>query len=143
MVGGVEMLPLGVLIFVVGALAVSNIWALIDAKLIVSSAAREAVRTLVEAEDLESGVAAGEAAARRVMAGGGRHPDRFALAWTGRADGTASLARCARVGAKATYRMPALAVPWLGGMGEVLVSGTASELVDPYRDGLAGVACGQ
>lgn len=49
--------------------------AIVKRRGLVRSAAREAVRTLVEAEDLDTGVTAGEATARRVMAGNVRHPD--------------------------------------------------------------------
>ncbi|MBA2283441.1 MAG: hypothetical protein H0W25_19710, partial [Acidimicrobiia bacterium] len=45
--GGIEALPFGLLIFVVGALLVANAWAVIDAKLAVTAAAREAARTWV------------------------------------------------------------------------------------------------
>jgi hypothetical protein len=32
-------------------------------------------------------------------------------------------------------------VPWVGALGSVEVTAASSELVDPYRDGLPGVAC--
>ena len=53
--GGVEALPFGLLIFVVGALLVASAWVVVDAKLAVVSAAREAARTYVEAEDQGGG----------------------------------------------------------------------------------------
>lgn len=142
-VGGVEMLPLGVLIFAVGALVVLNLWALVDAKLAVSSASREAIRTMSESSDVEAGMVSGDAAAHRVISGGGRNLERFSMSWTAadRGAGTAELSRCLRLAARATYQVPALAVPWIGALGSVEVSATSSELVDPYRDGLPGVAC--
>jgi phenylalanyl-tRNA synthetase beta chain len=42
-VAGIEALPFGVLIFVVGALLITNLWAVIDTKIAVDAAAREAV----------------------------------------------------------------------------------------------------
>ncbi|MGH2685611.1 MAG: hypothetical protein ACRDJP_09115, partial [Actinomycetota bacterium] len=53
-VAGIEALPFGVLIFVVGALLVTNVWGVIDAKLAATSAAREAARAFVEAADAAS-----------------------------------------------------------------------------------------
>ena len=50
-VGGVEALPFGVLVFVVGVLLVVNLWAIVDAKVAATSAAREAARAYVEAAD--------------------------------------------------------------------------------------------
>ena len=46
MVGGIEVLPFGVLIFVVGSLLVANAWAVVDTKFMVTSAAREAAHNL-------------------------------------------------------------------------------------------------
>ncbi len=48
-VAGIEAVPFGILIFVVGALLIANAWAVIDVKMAVTSAAREAARTYVEA----------------------------------------------------------------------------------------------
>ena len=50
-VGGIEVLPLGMLVLVVGTLLVVNAWAVVDAKLAASAAAREAARAYVEAGD--------------------------------------------------------------------------------------------
>lgn len=143
MVGGVEMLPLGILIFAVGALVVLNLWALVDAKLAVSGASREAIRTMSESSAIEDGMVSGDAAARRVISRGCRTLDRFSMRWT-TADGstgTPELTRCLRVVARASYNVPAIAVPWVGALGSVEVNATSSELIDPYRDGLPGVAC--
>lgn len=143
-VGGVEVLPLAVLILVAGALVVMNGWALVDAHLAVASAAREAIRTYTEAADDNSGWAAAQEAAARVMAGGGRDATHFTL--SGRADGAGGerlFERCRRVTVTASYRVPAVAVPLLGGFGRgTTVQATATELVDPYRDGVGGGGCG-
>jgi hypothetical protein len=140
-VGGVEVLPLAVVIFVAGLLVVANLWALVEARLTVTSAAREAVRTYVEAADHEAGWSAAGAAAARVMGPRSGEPGRFALELA--EDDAGRFSRCNRIIVRARYRVPALTVPWLGGLGQgVEVTGTATEVVDPYRDGLAGVACG-
>ena len=75
-VGGIEVLPFGLLTFVVGTLLVANAWGVVDAKLAVTSAAREAVRAYVEAPDQAStALAVADAAAREAVAGHGRNPD--------------------------------------------------------------------
>ena len=50
-IAGIEALSFGMLLFVAGTLFIANIWAVIDAKLAVTSAAREATRAFVEADD--------------------------------------------------------------------------------------------
>jgi hypothetical protein len=138
-VGGVEVLPLAVLVLTVGMLIVMSGWAVVDSRQAVASAARAAVRTAVEASDLDAGLAAGDEAARRQLADGGRRPERLDLRWS---VAEASFSRCSRLVVTADYRLSALAVPWVGGVGPVLtVRATATELVDPHRDGLSGVAC--
>lgn len=140
--GGIEALPLGLLVFVVGALLIANAWAVIDAKLAVSSAAREAVRTYVEAPAAlspdEAFVAArSEAeAAFAAQRGPAHRPDIRLVAGDGGARD-----RCARVTAEATYRVPAVTVPWVGAFGHgFTVRARHSEIVDPFRSGLTGAA---
>jgi hypothetical protein len=138
-VGGMEVLPFGLLIFVVGGLLVANAWGVVDAKLAVVSAAREAVRSYVEAPDAE--VAAGEAIedARSVVAGHGRNPDRVAVEV--RHDGDQPYGRCVRATVTVTYEVPALVLPFIGGYGDAFeVQASQSEIVDPYRSGLPGSA---
>ncbi|MGV3758684.1 MAG: hypothetical protein ACO1PW_03960 [Actinomycetota bacterium] len=43
-VAGIEAIPFGLLIFVLGGLLLANAWAVVDAKLATDAAAREAVR---------------------------------------------------------------------------------------------------
>src|SRR4029079_720569 len=47
-VGGIEVLPFGFLIFVVGSLVIANAWAVIDARMAADAAARQAARAYVE-----------------------------------------------------------------------------------------------
>ena len=81
-VGGVEILPLALLVFTAGMLLVMNGWAIVDARLAVAGAAREAVRTAVEAPDAGTAFVSGEAAARRELAGSGRAADRLTVTWS-------------------------------------------------------------
>lgn len=136
MVAGAEALMLGVLVFVLGTLLVANAWAVIDAKLAVTAAAREAARTYVEAADVAGAATSAQAAAEAAMAAHGR-TGAVAL----RADGDA-FGRCARVTITAEYEVQLAAIPVIAASGRTLtVVGRHSEIVDPYRDaGPAGPA---
>src|SRR5690606_27037415 len=68
-VAGIEVLPFGFLLFVVGVLLLANAWAVVDAKMSVTSAAREAARSFVESDDAESGAAAARVAAADALDG--------------------------------------------------------------------------
>jgi Flp pilus assembly protein TadG len=140
--GGIEALPLALLVFVVGALLIANAWAVIDAKLAASSAAREAARTYVEApgsltsdEAFRAARLAAEAAFA-AQRGSSRPPQLRLISGDGGAR-----ERCTRVIAEATYRVPAVTVPWVGGFGRgFTVRARHSEIVDPFRSGLTGTA---
>lgn len=128
MVAGAEGLLLGFLVFVLGTLVVANAWAVIDAKLAVTAAAREAARAYVESPDATSAASAAQAAADAALAGHGR-------------DGTARLnvagegfGRCARVAVVAEYDVALAAIPVLAVTERAFtVAGRHSEVVDPYR----------
>jgi hypothetical protein len=147
-VGGIEVLPFGLLVFVVGTLLVANAWAVVDAKLAVDAAARQATRHFVEA-DVPAAREFGDAEAEARLAGyealeaHGRERWRSTVALTGleSADGQAGFTRCARATFTASYDVPVLRLPWIGGFGSGLdVSSRHSELIDPYRDGVPGTA---
>lgn len=133
-VGGAEALFFGVVVFVVGALLMANAWAVVDAKMAVSSAARETARTYVESDgDLAAADAVGRAA---FAATSGLDPGRLAF---GGATGT--FERCARITVTYRYQVPALSLPGGVGWGSGFeVSASHSEIVDPYRAGLEGEA---
>lgn len=133
-VGGLEAIPFGILIFVVGALLAANAWAVVDAKLAVTAAAREAARTWVEGD---GGTAEAAAAAAEALLGHGRDPERMTLD----VDAPTGFGRCAPVVVRASYVVPAIALPWIGGFGDgIEVASRHSERVDPFRDGLDGEA---
>ncbi len=133
-VGGLEALPFGVLVFVVGTLLVANVWAVIDAKMAVTTAAREAVRAFVEAPAGADAAALGHGAAQSTMAALGRGDHPAAVTVRG------ALTRCARVTATVRYPVPAVTLPWIGSMGSFTAAATASEIVDPLRSGVPGEA---
>ncbi|MCU1497504.1 MAG: hypothetical protein JWM47_1457 [Acidimicrobiales bacterium] len=138
-VGGIEVIPFGALIFVAGTLLIANAWAVVDAKLAVGAAAREAGRAFVEAPDENSARSAAQHAAASAMAGAGRDPRGMQLR-----DNHPPFVRCAVVVHEATYAVPAVSIPLIGGFGRgITVHGRHRELLDPYRSGLgAGGGCG-
>lgn len=137
-VGGIEALPFGLLIFVAGSLLIANAWAVVDAKLATDAAARQAARTFVEATDEHMAFDAAVEAGRAAIAGHGRDPERAEV----RPVGAFGLARCERATFEATYEVPALSIPFIGGYGTApfAVRSSHSEIVDPFRSGLDGEA---
>jgi magnesium and cobalt exporter, CNNM family len=152
-VGGIEAMPFGLLVFVVGATLVANAWAVVDAKFAVDAAAREATRSYVEAEIDGAGgggsdrtraaediaVEAGLAA----LTAHGRDPVAAQVGLTALepVGGQSGFTRCARATFTASYEVPALTLPWIGGFGHGIdVTSSHSELVDPYRSGVPGSA---
>lgn len=141
-VAGLEAVPFGILLFVVGALLVANAWAVIDVKMSVTSAAREAARSYVEAADHTTGSADADRAARDAIAAHGRDPDRAVVTGPIGAD---AFARCRQVTFTVSYPVPALTLPFVGGLGGgFIVRATHSEIVDPFRNDVPGEAtCGE
>jgi hypothetical protein len=138
-VGGIEALPLGFLVLIVGTLLVVNAWAVVDAKMTTASAAREAARAYVEAADAHEAAEAARTAASETVEGLGRDPSRLSLQQT-----AGSFSRCQRVRFETSYPVPAITLPWIGGRGEAfVVRSRHTEIVDPYRSGVPGEAiCG-
>ena len=136
------MVPFGLLVFVVGTLLIANVWAVVDAKFAVVDAARAGARAYVRADSGPSGV-------DRIDDGPRRPPSPRT---TGRATASPtptrmrvpSFERCAVVVVTVRDTIPALSLPFIGGLGRgFTVVGEQREIVDPYRSGLpAGSACG-
>ena len=137
-VGGIEALPFGLLIFVVGSLLIANAWAVVDAKFATDAAARQAVRTYVEADEPAQALADAQAAGLAAIDAYGRDPKRATVEPVG----SPVLERCQRVTFAASYDVPALSLPFIGGYGRAPfhVRSTHSEIVDPFRSGLNGSA---
>lgn len=142
-VAGGEALALGVVVFVVGTLLVLSGWRLVDGKLAVETAAREAARAVVEAPvdvllDPVAGPGAADAIARSTMVAH-RGPDDVAAA-TWRFVGTqvtGATARCAPITATVTIQVDTVRLPLIGGgMGTVTLVGEHTERIEPYRSGL-------
>lgn len=137
-VGGIEALPFGLLIFVVGSLLIANAWAVVDAKFATDAAARQAVRTYVEGRDAQVALEDAREAGLGAVEAHGRDRTRAIVGPVGEA----SLERCARVTFEAVYEVPALSLPFIGGYGRApfRVRSSHSELVDPFRSGVPGEA---
>ncbi|MGI9022590.1 MAG: hypothetical protein ACR2HV_05060 [Acidimicrobiales bacterium] len=129
---GIEAIPFGLLVFVVGVLLVTNAWVVIDAKMTVASAAREATRAYVEAAAGADPSALAHDAAVEALQGGGRDPSQLSLSAE-----TGTFARCERVTFSASYPVPAITLPWIGGFGHgFIATARHSEIVDPLRTGV-------
>lgn len=138
-VGGAEALPFSVLIFVFGTLMLVNAWGVIDAKFAVSSAAREATRTYAESSDPGSGDGAARRAAEDAISAYDRDPDKLDLQGP-----NGALTRCGTVSYTASYPVPAIRIPVIGGFGRSFdVTATHTSRVDALSAGLPGEAtCG-
>jgi hypothetical protein len=128
-IGGGEVLPFGLLIFVAGILIIVNAWAVVDTKMTLDSAAQVMSRTISEADRLDP--AAIDALARETVADLGLDPGPISVEVE---PADTALVRCQRVTVSLAYPVPALTLPILGRIGETIdVHATASEVVDPYR----------
>jgi hypothetical protein len=138
-VGGFEGLVFGLLLFVVGTLLIAYAWAVVDTKTATGEAARQAVRTYVEAPDATLAAAGAVQAAMAALSGYGRDPGRATVSVVG-----GRFARCSRVTIAVSYPAPLFELPFVGDLGRgPSVRSEHSELVDPFRTGLAGVStCG-
>ncbi len=116
-VGGIEAVPFGLLVLLVGVLVLAHTWAVVDAKFITAGTAREATRAFVEAAD--------EVEADAAVDG---------------LSGQRTFARCRPARFVARMEVPAFGLPWRPARPTVTVRSAHQELVDPYRDGLPGVA---
>jgi hypothetical protein len=132
-VAGIEAIPFGILVFVVGVLLITNAWAVIDAKLAADAASREAARAYVEDwPDPAASWADAQRRGRDAASAQGRDGTRLDLTRTL----DPAYERCGRVTITARYRVPALSLPYIGGFGHgFTVGSTHSEVIDAYRSG--------
>jgi hypothetical protein len=128
--GGMEAVTFGVLVFVLGTLAVAGAWGVIDAKFAADAAAEAAARTFVEAPaGQDPRVVAGQAASR-TWSGYGRTGTPLVTFSANALD------RCAPVTVTVRSTVDLVHLPLLGGGGHIGVSASHTEVVDPYRSGL-------
>ena len=135
-VGGLWGFVFGLLLFVMGTLLVAAAWAVVDTKFAVDAAARQGARTYVEAPAAATAGPEAQQAADYALQGYGRVPARATVRLM-----AGHFARCSRVSIEVTYPSPLLELPWIGQVGTgQRVTATHSELVDPFRTGLAGTS---
>jgi hypothetical protein len=129
----VEVLPLAMLTFIVGALIVAHAWAVVSAHNEAAAAARAGARAFVESGPADALTSAIEAAQESI------DPERRRSAqWD--VDLAGRPGRCRPVTVRVTTKVPLLRLPWVGVSGDVTVTAAHSEIVDPFRDGLTGIA---
>lgn len=141
-VGGAEVVPFGVLIFVVGILLLASAWGVIDAKQAATGAAREATRAYVEGVEGDEDAAwtAAQDAAEATLRSYGRVPDGMERHEQANLAGE-EFGRCAEVTIEVATSVELMALPMLDhDARSVTVTGTHTELVDPLRSGLADTA---
>ena len=139
--GGMEVLPFGLLVFVGGALLITNIWGVVDAKFATDAAARQSARWVVEA--------AGQATTADALRAGATVIATDTLADHGRTGSAtvsvgppdAAFLRCERIEVTVSVQVPAIRLPFFGGFGDAFdVRATRGELIDPTRSGVDGMA---
>jgi hypothetical protein len=145
-IGGTEVLPFGILIFVAGTLMIMNLWAVLDTKMAVNGASREGARAVAESNDDADARAKAGTTAVEALTTHGRTPNGgVAVTYDG-----AGWRPCARATVTVTQNVPLINLPFIGAMGgpTMPVVSTHTELVDPYRsrttgiDNVNGVSCG-
>ena len=153
--GGLDALAFGALIFVSGTLLVVNAWSVVDTRMAVGAAAREAARVVagVEGDAYEPHIGGGPEP-REALASLARARAIEALEQHGRdvtgIDPTTMVTfsplpaspRCAVIEATVTYDAPTIALPFVGAFfpGGIPVTVTHRERIDPFRAGLPGEA---
>lgn len=140
-VGGFAGLLFGLAIFVVGTLLAAYAWSVVETKAAASAAAREAARSYIEAPSSAAGLDAARHAALSALSGRVSDPSKASVTLDSGVFG-----RCQRITISVSYPAPALQLPLvrrIGPLGGKTVHARHSELIDPYRNGIAGSArCG-
>lgn len=134
-IGGVEGFAFGILLFVFGTLMIINAWAVVNGKMTASAAAREAARTYVEARNQRDA----EQQARLAALVAVSEPRRSSTTVEFATNNT--YIRCGEITATVHIAIPRISLPLIGGTGGSFpVTATHTEIIDPYRSGLASTA---
>lgn len=129
-VGGLEMLPLGFLVFVVSSIMILNAWTAVDSWMAVSTASREGARVFVESDPDEAWPAARVRIAE-VMDGYGRGERLMAPSAP-----SVAFERCEVVTVRVGYDLAFINLPFVDGFGSLTtIEASHSERIDPYRSG--------
>ena len=141
-VGGAEVLPLAVLVFVGGVLLVAHLWGVVDARAALDAATRDAARAYVEAPGPEVAEQQARDRAAAALTGRGRDATRLQL-HISHPDGRA-WGRCVPVEIEAAYDVAQPRLPWQDHGSVLTVRSRSSEVIDPWRSGVdAGAPLGQ
>ena len=136
-IGGMEMLPLGFLVFVVSSIMILNAWTAVDSWMAVSTASREGARIYVESDPGEAWPRA-RARITEVMDDYGR-ADRAQTPL----EPDVGFERCAVVTVRVGYDLAFINLPFLDGFGSLTtIEASHSERIDPYRSGDFTGGCG-
>ena len=131
---GAEVVLGGIVLLLGLALALANVWIVLDAKTAVSTTARVGAQSFIEQDSLSEATAALHAEASLAL------DRRFPMRWVA-TPSLAGFVRCAPVDVTVTVRIPLLAIPFLGSVGGTKeVSSTHHTRVDPYRSRVPGEA---
>lgn len=134
--GGLEIIPFGFLIFVLGAVMMINSWTVIDSWMAVSAAAREGARTYVESDPATAWPQA-QAAVQGVMDDYGRGTRALPAARS-----STDYNRCQVVTVTASYDIALINAPFIGSFGSfTTIDSSHSERIDPFRSGDFGGSC--
>lgn len=128
----------GCIVLVIGLVFVfSNLWMVLDAKMAVSGAARNAAQAYVEQNSASEAESAAQTVARSSLA------PRFSDRWRAETQ-MDRFARCQPISVRVSVTLPLIAVPFLGSLGGTkTVSATHASRIDPFRSGVPGeVDCG-
>jgi hypothetical protein len=121
------MWSIGILVFVAGTLLVTNVWASVGAKSSADQIARQYIRTYSEGSSPAEALATADSAAAAVAAN--RNVADY------RVIPPTEFGRCRMVAVTIVIEVPAIALPFLGGLGRQSIASTRRELTDPYRSG--------
>ena len=129
--GGIEVIPFAVLVFVLATVLMVNAWAVVDAKLAVEAAAREATRTYVETRAVAQAESASTEAARRAFESTGRSAVGLHIRHT-----ATEHVRCSSVQFEVSYVVRAVRLPIIHGLShDITVVGRHREIIDPFAAG--------
>lgn len=136
--GGFAGLLFGLAIFVIGTLLAAYAWSVVETKAAVSAAAREAARSYIQAPSSVAGITDARQAAFAALSGRVSDPSKARVDLE-----SGGFGRCQRISISVAYPAPAIELPLvrhIGPLGGGTVHAEHSELIDPYRTGLAGSA---
>lgn len=138
-VAGLEALVFGVLVFVFGTLLLVNGWAVLDAKFATNAAARDAVRTVIQAAPGRSGeVSMIEIARGPAELAAAAHGFAASEVVVERPEDAPVLEPCrgAPIRLAVEVRVPATLLPGFRTRSAYVVRSVHEEQIDPFRSGL-------